>query len=184
MLRIILPVTLLLLAAGCRPASYEQFIRADQAQDGEYVFALDLSDSTATYDLSFYTRVDPALMAAATPSAELALQVCWYSPAGEATASDPVRGSAAHPSQPGGWAPPSNVAEGGTPLGGSTSPACLAVPEMSEIVYLPFGAEAGSVKLYRSGVNPSPAGEWHLSVTPIAPPEGLRGIGIICKRVD
>ena len=40
-----------------------------------------------------------------------------------ATASDPVRGSAAHPSQPDGWAPPSNVAEGGTPLGGSTSPA-------------------------------------------------------------
>ena len=197
MLRIILPVTLLLLAAGCRPASYEQFIRADQAQDGEYVFALDLSDSTATYDLSFYTRVDPALMAAATPSAELALQVCWYSPAGEATASDPVRGSAAHPSQPGGWAPRSEgnrgprksadfwgAHEGGTPLGGSTSPACLAMPELSEIVYLPFGAEAGSVKLYRSGVNPAPAGEWHLSVTPIAPPEGLRGIGIICKRVD
>ena len=43
--------------------------------------------------------------------------------AGKATASDPVRGSAAHPSQPGGWAPPSNGAEGGTPLGGSTSPA-------------------------------------------------------------
>ena len=35
----------------------------------------------------------------------------------EATASDPVRGSAAHPSQPGGWAPPSNGAEGGTPPG-------------------------------------------------------------------
>ena len=155
MLRIILPVTLLLLAAGCRPASYEQFIRADQAQDGEYVFALDLSDSTATYDLSLYTRVDPALMAAATPSAELALQVCWLAPA-----------------------------EGGTPLGGSTSQACLAVPAMSEIVYLPFGAEAGSVRLYRSGVKPAPAGEWHLSVTPIAPPEGLRGIGRICTRVD
>ena len=53
-------------------------------------------------------------MVAASPAAR---------PAGEATASDPVRGSAAHPSQPGGWAPPSNVAEGGTPLGGSTSPA-------------------------------------------------------------
>ena len=39
----------------------------------------------------------------------------------EATSSDPVRSSAAHPSQPGGWAPPSNVAEGGTPLGDSTS---------------------------------------------------------------
>ena len=36
--------------------------------------------------------------------------------------SEPVRGSAAHPSQPVGWAPPSNVAEGGTPLGGSTFP--------------------------------------------------------------
>ena len=43
--------------------------------------------------------------------------------ASEATASDPVRGSAAHPSQPGGWAPPSNDAEGGTPLGGSASAA-------------------------------------------------------------
>ena len=34
-------------------------------------------------------------------------------------ASDPVRGLAAHPSQAGAWAPPSNVAEGGTPLGGA-----------------------------------------------------------------
>ena len=37
-------------------------------------------------------------------------------------ASDPVRGSAAHPSQPAGWAPPSNDAEGGTPLGGGALP--------------------------------------------------------------
>ena len=56
----------------------------------------------------------------------------------EATASDPVRGSAAHPSQPGGWAPRSEgnrgprksadfwgAHEGGTPLGGSTSTALL-----------------------------------------------------------
>ena len=48
----------------------------------------------------------------------------------EATASDPVRGSAAHPSQPGGWAPPSNGAEGGTPLGGSTSTALLDLREV------------------------------------------------------
>ena len=41
--------------------------------------------------------------------------------ASEAIASDPVRGSAAHPSQPGGWAPPSNIAEGGMPLGGNAS---------------------------------------------------------------
>ncbi|MBQ3710871.1 MAG: epoxyqueuosine reductase QueH [Bacteroidales bacterium] len=56
----------------------------------------------------------------------------------EATASDPVRGSAAHPSQPRGWAPRSEgnrgprksadfwgAHEGGTPLGGSTSTAPL-----------------------------------------------------------
>lgn len=204
MLRIILPVTLLLLAAGCRPASYEQFIRADQAQDGEYVFALDLSDSTATYDLSFYTRVDPALMAAATPSAELALQVCWLAPqpsVGEAVPPSGVRpsdsphhSSGAVPPKRGNPGSPASCRSLGCPRGwhvpqgerlpDSTALSCLAVPEMSEIVYLPFGAEAGSVKLYRSGVNPAPAGEWHLSVTPIAPPEGLRGIGIICKRVD
>ena len=46
-----------------------------------------------------------------------------YAPTGETLASDPVRGSAAHPSQPGGWAPPSNDAEGGTPLGGKVPPA-------------------------------------------------------------
>ena len=136
---IILLSALLLFTASCRPASYEQFIRADQAQAGEYVFVLDLSDSTATYDLSLYTRVDPALMAAATPSAELALQVCWQSTAGEA---------------------------------------------MSEIVYLPYGAAGGTVQLYRSGIKPSPAGEWQLTITPMAPPAGLRGLGVICKRND
>ena len=36
---------------------------------------------------------------------------------GEGFDSDPVRGSAPHPSQAGAWAPPSNGAEGGTPLG-------------------------------------------------------------------
>ncbi|MBQ3711856.1 MAG: hypothetical protein II891_05615 [Bacteroidales bacterium] len=139
-----------LMLVGCRPASYEQFIRADQAQDGDYIFQLDLSDSTATYDLSLYTRVDPALMAAATPSAELALQVCWLYPAVEA----------------------------------ASDSACFAKPTMSETVYLPYGAAGGTVQLYRSGVKPSPAGEWRLTVTPMAPPAGLRGLGIICKRND
>lgn len=127
----------ILLLAGCRPASYEQFIRADQAPGGEYVFALDISDSTAVYDLSFYTRVDPGLMSAAMPSGEIALQVCWYGPADST---------------------------------------------LVETVYLPRGGAGGSVQLYRSGIKPSPAGEWRLTVTPTAPPAGLRGIGIICKR--
>ena len=37
----------------------------------------------------------------------------------DGTASEPVRGSAAHPSQTGVWAPPPNIAGGGMPLGGS-----------------------------------------------------------------
>ena len=65
--------------------------------------------------------------------------------ASEATASDPVRGSAAHPSQPGGWAPPSNDAEGGTPLGGSASAAAPAagatVPPVLFGGFSPFTAE-------------------------------------------
>ena len=48
---------------------------------------------------------------------DLSLQSYWGG-----VPSEPVRGSAAHPSQPVGWAPPSNVAEGGTPPGGDTSP--------------------------------------------------------------
>ena len=42
---------------------------------------------------------------------------------GKAPASDPVRGSVAHPSQAGAWAPPSDDAEGGTPL------VCSALPD-------------------------------------------------------
>ena len=45
----------------------------------------------------------------------------------EGAASDPVRGSAAHPSQAGAWAPPSNIAEGGMPPGGSSLPEPTAV---------------------------------------------------------
>ena len=48
----------------------------------------------------------------------------------EATASEPVRDSVAHPSQPDGWAPPAYDAAGGTPLGGSTSPALLDLREV------------------------------------------------------
>ena len=132
-------VALLLLLAACRPASYEQFIRADQATGGEYVFALDLSDSAAVYDLSFYTRIDPALMAVEQPDRSLGLEVSW-------SQADSVF--------------------------------------LRETVFLPYGGKAGSLQLYRSGVRPSPAGEWRVAVRPKEAPEGLRGIGIICKRHD
>ena len=72
---------------------------------------------------------EPASEAAAEPDEGPARPAT----AEEAAASEPVRDSVAHPSQPGGWAPPSDDAEGGTPLGGSTSPAdSLAVPEPVE----------------------------------------------------
>ena len=144
-------IALLLLLAACRPASYEQFIRADQATGGEYVFALDLSDSSAVYDLSFYTRIDPALMAVEQPDRSLGLEISWFAPAAPDSGLDPE--------------PQDSVA-------------------LRETVFLPYGGKAGSLQLYRSGVRPSPAGEWRVTVRPQAAPEGLRGIGIICKRHD
>ena len=51
---------------------------------------------------------------------------------GGGIASNPVRGSAAHPSQPAGWAPPSNSAEGGMPLGGNTSSSASAHSSASD----------------------------------------------------
>ena len=68
----LLILSVLLLAFACsRPSSTETFIPAP----GPYEFALDLSDSTAVWDLSFYTRVD----AADAPS-ELELSATWTSP--------------------------------------------------------------------------------------------------------
>ena len=110
--------------------------------------------------------------------------------AGEATASDPVRSSAAHPSQAGAWAPPSNDAEGGTPLGGSTSPAeaerrlTIAIQTGARYADLEIEAEAGWSKRFRDlcheyGVEIIRS--WHdFSGTPS--PEYLRQIQARCYR--
>ena len=45
-------------------------------------------------------------------------------------ATDPVRSSAAHPSQAGAWAPPSNDAEGGTPLSGNPGSEAAVITEV------------------------------------------------------
>lgn len=135
-----IPVLLLLLGlVSCKaPASYEQFVRADQAVEGEYRFPLDLSDSTAVYDISLYTRVDPSLMASFREDEQLGLIISWFSSERE--------------------------------------------PVLRETVYLPYGGAKGSAALYRSGVKPSPAGEWSIVAEPVGAPEGLRGVGIICKK--
>lgn len=48
-------LALAMLCSCSRPASYEEFIRCDEASGGIYEFSVDLPDSTASYDLSFYT---------------------------------------------------------------------------------------------------------------------------------
>ncbi len=51
----------------------------------------------------------------------------------------------------------------------------------SETVYYP----ADSLRVrYRSGVVPSEAGEWTLSVTVSPEPEGFRGLGVICAQAN
>ena len=65
-------ITLVFLAFACRqPASVEQFIEGS----GPYVFPIEMSDSTAVWDIDLYTRVD----ATDVPS-ELALEITWESP--------------------------------------------------------------------------------------------------------
>ena len=165
-------VTLLLLLSACRPNSYEQFIRADQASCGEYVFALDMGDSLATYDLSLYTRVDAGLFRADQSARSLGLEICW-SPAEAETSPAPVIPdlSSVIP----------DLSSVMPDLDRASLPDSLF---LRETVYLPCGGKAGSTHLYRSGIRPSPAGEWRLAIRPVDPPEGLRGIGIICKRHD
>ena len=69
-------LSVLLLTLACsRPSSTETFLRGP----GPYEFALDLSDSTAVWDVSFYTRVD----AARDTLSELALSATWTSPSAE-----------------------------------------------------------------------------------------------------
>jgi len=57
----ILLMSVMLCSCG-RPASYEEFIRCDEAPGGIYSFSLDIPDTLASYDLSFYTSsMDEAL---------------------------------------------------------------------------------------------------------------------------
>ena len=126
------------LSACSEPASFEEFVRADMAENGVYEFVLDLSDSLSTYDISLFTKVDAPVMGRIRASSSMGLEIAWKE-------------------------------------GGAITPA------LSETVYLPYGGKAGA-SLYRSGVKPSSPGSWTVSVRPVDPPSGLRGIGIICKR--
>ena len=78
--RILATVLLALSAAACsRPGSYERFVTIAQSSGGVYEFELDLSDTTSTYDISFYTRT---LGGGQTVAPSLPLMVAWESPEG------------------------------------------------------------------------------------------------------
>ena len=207
--RLFLAVLMVMAVACSRPGSWEQFVKVEDAPGGVYKFALPLQASTSTatpsattYDISFYTAplAEPLqleilwqLMAAKQlnisnmPEAPLQpgverrfyesadnqtvachSETVWF-PAGEHRAlyrssvrfSDDLSGNTPISLQvpPKNPLPVENNAEisTGTP---KNTPTCIGNGE----------------KLYRSAVT--------IRVTPINPPEGFRGLGIIIKRND
>lgn len=69
---------LALLAAACsEPASFEEFIRSDMAENGVYSFLLDMSDSLSSYDISLYTKVDAPVMGTVSSSSSVGLEISW-----------------------------------------------------------------------------------------------------------
>ena len=72
---LILSGVILLLLASCAPVtSFEDFVFSRDAVGGVYHFTLDLSDSTAVYDLYFYT---------AQECGSIELRPLWTGPSGE-----------------------------------------------------------------------------------------------------
>ena len=83
--RLVLPalVAAILAAGACsRPVSSEQFVSADKREaNGLYRFKLDLSDSLATYDVSFYSRIDAGRLKLEN-NRDLPMMVTWSAPSG------------------------------------------------------------------------------------------------------
>ena len=55
---ILLPALCLMLLSCVRPDTEELFVKAEDADNGLYIFKVDMPDSLASYDFSFYFRVD------------------------------------------------------------------------------------------------------------------------------
>ena len=84
-----LSLVLLTVVASCaRPSSYEPFVVREKAEYGDtYIFNLDLSDSTASYGLDFYTRLQrPAF--GTFPTDSISLDLRWISPSDSVILSD------------------------------------------------------------------------------------------------
>lgn len=69
-----------LLAVCCsQPSSREYFIRSDGS--GEYAFEMEMADSLASYDISFFTRIDRS-PAAGAAGETFPIDIVWRSPSG------------------------------------------------------------------------------------------------------
>ena len=208
--RCLVSAILLVMAVACsRPGSWEQFVKVEDAPGGVYEFALPLPASTSTatpsattYDISFYTA----------PLAEpLQLEILWQLMAGNQLNTSNMPEA---PLQPGVerrfyesadnqtvachsetvWFPAGehralyrSGVRFSADLSGNT-PKSLQVPPKNPLpvennAEISTGTPKNTPtcigngeKLYRSAVT--------IRVTPINPPEGFRGLGIIIKRND
>ena len=71
-------------ALSCaRPDSVEQYVGTEQREpNGLYRYSIDLSDSLATYDIIFYSRIDAGRQRMAE-AVDFPLMVTWTSPSGQ-----------------------------------------------------------------------------------------------------
>ena len=66
-----------------RPDSVEQYVGIEQREpNGLYRYSLDLSDTLATYDITFYSRIDAGRQRMASVR-DFPLMVTWTSPSGQ-----------------------------------------------------------------------------------------------------
>ncbi len=71
-------VCVLALPSCIETDAVEEFVRRDEARSGVYVYKLDLPDTTAAYDVWFYSRTEER------PLESVRMNVQWLAPSGEA----------------------------------------------------------------------------------------------------
>ena len=78
--RLLIIILASVLASCSRPSSYEPFVMKEKAEYGDtYPFVLDLSDTTVSYSLAFYTRLERAAFGE-FPEEDIILDLRWFSP--------------------------------------------------------------------------------------------------------
>mgnify|MGYP006873057343 CR=1 FL=1 len=87
--RLSLAVLVILAVAACsRPVSWERFVKAEDCHvPGRFDFDLDMADTLVSYDITFYTRLDPGdgaillslplTVSASSPSGKLYSEEVW-----------------------------------------------------------------------------------------------------------